>query len=233
LIFKHDGNLQIHQNLINADINPMEVTKVLLSHLHKDHAGGAGVENTILHQYHTSFPNAHYYVQKKELEFAFQKGLPSFIPKELEVFHHMDKLVLLEGDGVIDNYIRYEWSGGHSPFHQVFWITEGDNNIFFGGDEAPQLQQMKNKFVAKYDFDGKKAMELRQKWWKEGNEQGWTFLFYHDIKTPMLKIAINTTCRKFFYLPSLQASSILPRLRELKNPSIAFPIASTLCSCST
>jgi len=31
-------------------------------------------------------------------------------------------------------------------------------------------------------------MELRQKWWKEGNELGWTFLFYHDIKTPYLKI---------------------------------------------
>lgn len=183
-----DGNLQIHQNLINADINPMEVTKVLMSHLHKDHSGGAGVENNILNQYHVSFPNATYYVQKKELDFAFEKGLPSFIPTELEVFHQMDKLVLLEADGIIDGYIRYEWSGGHSPFHQVFWITEGDQTIFFGGDEAPQLQQMKNRFVAKYDFDGKKAMELRQKWWKEGHEQGWTFLFYHDIKTPFLSI---------------------------------------------
>jgi hypothetical protein len=28
-------------------------------------------------------------------------------------------------------------------------------------------------------------MELRQKWWEEG--KGWTFLFYHDIKTPYLK----------------------------------------------
>jgi hypothetical protein len=44
---------------------------------------------------------------------------------------------------------------------------------------------MKSRFVAKYDHDGKKAMELRQKWWQEGN--GWTFLFYHDIKTPFLK----------------------------------------------
>ena len=183
-----DGNLQIHQNLIDADINPMDVTKVLMSHLHKDHAGGAGMENNVLHQYHTSFPNAQYYVSKKELEYAFEKGFPSFIPTELEVFHHMDKLVLLEGSGEIDGYIRYEWSGGHSPFHQVFWITEGNETIFFGGDEAPQLQQMKNRFVAKYDFDGKKAMELRQKWWKEGNEQGWTFLFYHDIKIPFLKI---------------------------------------------
>ena len=181
-----DGNLQIHQNLIDADINPMEVTKVLLTHLHKDHAGGAGLENSIQHQYHASFPNASYYVQKKELDYAFEKGFPSFIPGELEVFRHMEKLELLEGDGVIDDYIRYAWSGGHSPWHQVFWISEGNQTIFFGGDEAPQLHQMKSRFVAKYDFDGKKAMELRQKWLQEGTADGWTFLFYHDIKTPYI-----------------------------------------------
>ena len=181
-----DGNLQVHQNLINVDINPMEVTKVLLTHLHKDHAGGAGLENSIQHQYHASFPNASYYVQKKELDYAFEKGFPSFIPGELEVFRHMEKLELLEGDGVIDDYIRYAWSGGHSPWHQVFWISEGNQTIFFGGDEAPQLHQMKSRFVAKYDFDGKKAMELRQKWLLEGTAGGWTFLFYHDIKTPYI-----------------------------------------------
>jgi glyoxylase-like metal-dependent hydrolase (beta-lactamase superfamily II) len=180
-----DGNLQIHQNLLNNDINPLDVTKVLMSHLHKDHAGGAGLENKILHHFNVSFPNATYYVQKKELEFAFEKGAPSFVPQELEVFKNMEKLVLVEGEGVIDNNIRYALSGGHSPFHQVFWIEEGVDTVFFGGDEAPQLHQMKSRFIAKYDHDGKKAMELRQKWWEKG--KGWTFLFYHDIKTPYLK----------------------------------------------
>jgi len=180
-----DGNLQIHQNLLDNDINPLDVTKVLMSHLHKDHAGGAGLENKILHHFNVSFPNATYYVQKKELEFAFEKGAPSFVPQELEVFKNMEKLVLVDGEGVIDNNIRYALSGGHSPFHQVFWIEEGGATVFFGGDEAPQLHQMKSRFIAKYDHDGKKAMELRQKWWEEG--KGWTFLFYHDIKTPYLK----------------------------------------------
>jgi glyoxylase-like metal-dependent hydrolase (beta-lactamase superfamily II) len=180
-----DGNLQIHKNLLDNNINPLDVTKVLMSHLHKDHAGGAGLENKILHHFNVSFPNATYYVQKKELEFAFEKGAPSFVPVELEVFRNMEKLVLVDGEGSIDSNIRYALSGGHSPFHQVFWIEEGGETIFFGGDEAPQLHQMKSRFIAKYDHDGKKAMELRQKWWEEG--KGWTFLFYHDIKTPFLK----------------------------------------------
>jgi cobalamin biosynthesis Mg chelatase CobN len=53
------------------------------------------------------------------------------------------------------------------------------------GDDAPQLQQMKSRFVAKYDFDGKKCMELRQAWLEKAKQEGWTFLFYHDISTPI------------------------------------------------
>ena len=60
--------------------------------------------------------------------------------------------------------------------------TENNETVFFGGDDAPQLQQMKSKFVAKYDYDGKKCMELRQSWLEKAKQEGWTFLFYHDIK---------------------------------------------------
>jgi len=44
---------------------------------------------------------------------------------------------------------------------------------------------MKIKYVAKYDYDGKKAMELRQQYADKGREEGWQFLFYHDVKTPV------------------------------------------------
>ena len=96
-------------------------------------------------------------------------------------------MVLLNGNGTIDDYIKYAVTGAHSPYHQVFWISEDDETIFFGGDEAPQLQQMKHRFVAKYDFDGKKAMEFRQQWWEIGENEKWTFLFYHDVKHPVWK----------------------------------------------
>jgi glyoxylase-like metal-dependent hydrolase (beta-lactamase superfamily II) len=169
--------------MMDAGINPGEVTKVLLSHLHKDHAGGVSTHgNTAL-----SFPNATYYLQKKELEFAFEKAFPSFITGELEPLKQAPNVVLLDGDGVLDGYIKYEITGAHSPYHQVFTIVDGGETIFFGADDAPQLHQMKHKFAAKYDYDGKLAMQLRQQWLEQGANEGWTFLFYHDIKTPVWK----------------------------------------------
>ena len=182
--FEKKGILQLHQNLINVGINPSEVTKVLLSHLHKDHAGAVGIERDGLGA-RLSLPNATYFVQQAELAFAFDKGFPSFITEELICLQNAEKVILLNGNGKIDDYISYEITGAHSPNHQVFWIKENMDIIFYGADDAPQLQQMKHKFSAKYDFDGKKAMELRQQWWEKGEKEKWTFLFYHDVKNPV------------------------------------------------
>ena len=183
-----DGILQIHQNLLDNGINPMDVSKVLLSHLHKDHSGGISTEDKILQQKFFSFPNAVYYVNKDELTFGLQAGNPSYTPNEFDILSLSDKVIFTEGNGTIDGYIKYEVTGAHSPYHQVFWIEEDGQKIFFGGDVAPQLQQMKSRFIAKYDYDGKKCMELRQQWWQQGREEKWTFLFYHDIKTPVFSL---------------------------------------------
>jgi glyoxylase-like metal-dependent hydrolase (beta-lactamase superfamily II) len=178
-----DGELQIHKNLQQHGFTPLDVTKVLMSHLHKDHAGGVSVEDRLSSIYSLSFPNAQYYLQQRELDFALAKGLPSYIPAELEAMRESNaQIILLEDDrGFIDDYIEYQFTGGHCPNHQVFWIRENDETIFFGGDVAPQLSQMKTKVMTKYDFDGRLSMELRQQFWEQGNQEGWTFLFYHDI----------------------------------------------------
>ena len=184
--FEKNGRLQLHQNLTDNGISPSDVTKILLTHLHKDHAGGATKENSMDHSHSLSFPNAKYYVQKREFDFAFEKGFPSFITGELEPLKNSKAVEWLTSDkAVIDDYIQYEVTAAHSPFHQVFWIKDEEETIFFGGDDAPQLQQMKHRFVAKYDFNGRKAMELRRSWWEQGEKERWTFLFYHDVTNPM------------------------------------------------
>ncbi len=179
---KHRDEMQLHASLEKAGIRPEEVTKVLMTHLHKDHAGGISLDTD---HSRLSLPNATYYVQKRELDFAMETGFPSFIPEELEPLTRSPQVHLLHDDeGMIDDYISYQLTSGHSPYHQAFWIREGNETIFFGGDEAPQLQQMKVRYKTKYDFDPDKALQLRQQWWQQGQEEGWTFLFYHDIKHP-------------------------------------------------
>jgi glyoxylase-like metal-dependent hydrolase (beta-lactamase superfamily II) len=184
-----DGTLQIHHNLIQAGINPLDVTKVLMSHLHKDHAGGISKEDAVLQKKFLSFPNAKYIVNKQELEIAVSKLSKSYQLDDVSLLTETDQIQLVESEGVLDDYIHYAWTGAHSPWHQAFWIKEQGETIFFGGDVAPQLFQMKTKFITKYDFDGKLAADLRVKWWQQGQKEGWKFLFYHDVKTPVFDFA--------------------------------------------
>ena len=184
--FETNGELQLYANLKAAGIQLNDITKVLMSHLHKDHAGAVGIEREGLGA-RLSLSNATYYVQREELDFAFKKGFPSFVTEDLVSLQNNSQVVLLDGKGVIDEYIHHEITGAHSPFHQVIWIKEGEETIFFGADDAPQLHQMKHRFIAKYDHDGKKAMELRQQWWEQGEKEKWTYLFYHDVKHPTWK----------------------------------------------
>lgn len=183
---QENGQLQLLNMLAANGYQRDDITKVLMSHLHKDHAGGISVTNS-QGQKELTFPKATYYVQRKEFEFAKEKGRPSYLPEELECLENAPNVVWLDGDGVIDGYIKYQVTAAHCPYHQVFWIVDGGETVFFGADDAPQLHQMKSRFVAKYDYDGKKCMELRQQWWEEGEQGKWSFLFYHDIKTPIYK----------------------------------------------
>lgn len=182
-----DGVLQIHQHLIDKGVNPMEITKVLMSHLHKDHAGGIAPVDPITGQRTLAFPNATYYVNRQELEYAIEQDGKSYHAAEVLPLEGRDNVHFTEGDGTIDDYISYEISGGHCPHHQVFLIDDGEDKVFFGGDEAPQLSYMLRRFSAKYDYDGKKAMELRELYKQRGMKEGWTFVYYHDTKVPYSK----------------------------------------------
>lgn len=186
--YEVNGELQIHANLRKHGYEPQDVTKVLLSHLHKDHAGGVVyrdkeglIKNT--------FPRADYYIYRPEVEFAMEKGTPSFDTAKIEPLLTSPQVNWLSGEeGEIDGYIQYFHSGGHSPQHIVFLIDDGTEKVFYGGDEAPQLKQMKIKYVAKYDYNGKKALALREQYAERGKAEGWEFLFYHDVGTPIAKL---------------------------------------------
>ena len=79
-----NGELQIHENLEKAGIKPASITKVLMSHLHKDHAGGTTFSNIDDTARYISFPYATYYIQKRECDYATGVGSASDIPADIK-----------------------------------------------------------------------------------------------------------------------------------------------------
>jgi glyoxylase-like metal-dependent hydrolase (beta-lactamase superfamily II) len=169
--------LFLHQHIRNAGFEPEDVSLVLMSHLHYDHSGGLVIERN--GQLQPSFPQAEHVIQKNEWNKAITGNSSSYHKEIFDALRDNVNITFVEGDGTLKPGIRYELSGGHCPFHQVFWIESEGKKCFFGGDELPEPEQLIRKFVAKYDFDGRKSMQLREEYGKKAAEEGWTCLFYH------------------------------------------------------
>lgn len=181
------GNTVLSEILEKENIHRNLVTKVLLSHLHKDH-----IETTITRTgngFDPTFPNAEIYIQKRELAYAMQnRDSHSFDSDTLEKLIQLDRIVWMDGDqGKISEEISFEVTGGHTPFMQVFWIREGQETVFYGADNLPQESYLKYHLAYKSDFDGRKAMELRTGWAKAAAEHKWKVLLYHDLEKAVLE----------------------------------------------
>ncbi|MEG0760156.1 MBL fold metallo-hydrolase [Chryseobacterium sp.] len=182
-----ENKLIINKILEEENIQTSQITKVLLSHLHKDHINGTLVKTD--YGFEPNFPNAKIYIQKRELDFAFEnRGNPSFDFEILEMLIQQPNVIWMDDDqGKITDEIYYEVVGGHTPFMQIFKITENNETVFYGADNLPQESYLKYHLAYKSDFDGKKAMQLRIEWQKEAIENNWKILLYHDLQKSILQ----------------------------------------------
>lgn len=172
------GELHLHENIKKAGFRPEDVDMVLMSHLHFDHSGG--MVHHVNDKMELSFPDAIYVIQQGEWESAFTSSSSSYHTEIFDYLQRNAQLKFIEGSGKLTAEISYELTGAHCPFHQVFLIDDGEDKVFFGGDVLPEPEELIRKFIAKYDFDGRKAMELREEFGQKAVTEKWKCLFYHS-----------------------------------------------------
>jgi len=158
------------------------ITRVVFSHLHKDHTGGLGQPQGA-RDYVYLFPQAAHYVQERELAFALtQTANPSYDALALAALARHPHLHYLTQDaGWLTPHLRYQVSGGHTPYHQVWWAQGDGRTAFFGGDELPQPAYLTSPAAFKTDYDGRRARAWRQQWAQQAAAEQWELLYYHAL----------------------------------------------------
>jgi len=159
-----------------------DITDVILTHLHFDHAGGGTTERD--GKLVPTFPNATYYVQKENLETAKKPNIrekASYFASNIEPLVQSGKLQVLEGntENILPGISVYV-SNGHTKGQQVVKVFDGQKTLLYCGDVVPTSSHVRLAWVMGYDLEPLKLIEEKQHFLSQAADEKWYLYFEHD-----------------------------------------------------
>lgn len=168
-----------------------EITDVVLSHLHFDHAGGSTCrgENGV----RPTFLNATYHVQKSQWDLACRPSLrdrSSYIPDNFQPLREHGVLHLV--DGPRENFfdgIHLTVTNGHTTGHQHLLVAGQNRALFFCGDLIPTSAHVPIAWHMAYDNHPIELMAEKAAVLKRALSENWVLCFAHDPVTAGAEVA--------------------------------------------
>lgn len=161
-----------------------DITDVILTHLHFDHAGGATMEeNGMLIP---TFPNATYYVQRENWQWATnptEKDAGSYLPENFVPLSEHRVLEFVEGEEELLPGIRVLLSHGHTRAHQHPLIRDAETNLFYCGDLLPTRAHLAIPWVMGYDNFPLTTIEEKKWILSRAVADRWILCLEHDPET--------------------------------------------------
>jgi glyoxylase-like metal-dependent hydrolase (beta-lactamase superfamily II) len=181
-IFRIDhSRYSVEEGLRTRGVAPEQITDVILTHLHFDHAGGA-VQSLPDGKQVPTFPKAAYYVQKRQLEWATQptiKDRGSFRLRDFEPLLETKQLTTVEGEKEILPHIHVRLTQGHTTNMQHPIIADENTTLFFGADLFPTSLHLPLPWIMAYDVRPLVTVEEKQSILAEAARENWIIAFQH------------------------------------------------------
>ena len=169
---------------------PEDITIVVNTHLHFDHAGG----NTDLNQQSaigSQFPNARYFVSARELEHAEspnERERASYRPDDWHPLKEASRLVLKPDVYEVVPGLRMQTIPGHSKTMQTWRLDAGGSTIYGFADLIPTRHHLPLPWIMGYDLLPSDTLEFKKAIIPEAVSGRWMCLFYHDLDAPLCRL---------------------------------------------
>lgn len=168
--------------IVAAGHRPQDVSLIINTHLHFDHAGG----NTAFEadgRVVSAFPNARVVVQAGEVHYGLhtnERTAASYFPRNWEPIREAGKLDLVEGAVEIVPGIRTLPTPGHCPFHQSILVDGGGERACYLGDVIPTSVHMPLPWIMGYDVEPLRTLESKRALLASALAEQWLLIFEHD-----------------------------------------------------
>ena len=173
-----------------AGVNANEITIVINTHLHFDHAGGNSKHDesgTLV----ASFPNARYFISRAEYEHAespSERDRASYLVENWRPLKASDQLELMEANYEVVPGLRMETHAGHNRSMQCWRLDRGAQTLFGFADLVPTRAHVPLAWIMGYDLYPIETLEAKKTLLPEAAREGWACLFYHDPDQPLGRI---------------------------------------------
>lgn len=173
-----------------ANVEPEDITIVINTHLHFDHAGG----NTRLDETGKAvpaFPNARYLVSRGELEHAevpSERDRASYLPDNWLPLIATGQLEAREEEYEVAPGLQMETHAGHNRTMQCWRLQAGGETIFGFADLVPMRAHVPLPWIMGYDLFPTETLEAKKKLLPQAAREGWGCLFYHDPDQPLSRL---------------------------------------------
>ena len=162
-----------------------DITDVIVTHLHFDHAGGNTIqeENKIV----PTFPNATYYVQQQNLKWAqspTEKDRASYLSHDWDPLLKEGVLKTIDGPKEILPGIHARLFFGHTQGIQLPLLDDGKNKLFFCGDVIPTSLHLGIPWIMGYDNFPLITLKEKKDLLPRAAAEKWILVFEH---CPLLK----------------------------------------------
>jgi glyoxylase-like metal-dependent hydrolase (beta-lactamase superfamily II) len=179
----------IEQSLEQNSLKPEDITDIIITHLHWDHAGAlsrleAGVRVPM-------FPNANIHIQKLHWKHALnptERDRASFIIDTYRFLDGSSLLNLIDGPGELYPGIHLQVINGHTPSQQMVRITDSQNTVLYPADLIPTASHIPLPYIMGYDLNPLKTLEEKKQVLPQAADEGWTLVFEHDPYHPTSKV---------------------------------------------
>jgi glyoxylase-like metal-dependent hydrolase (beta-lactamase superfamily II) len=163
-------------------VEPADVTDVILTHLHFDHAGGttrvgAGGRLELV------FPRAVHHVQRRHWQWAqgpSEKDAGSFLPEDFGLLQHSNQLHLVDGTPELLPDLELILSDGHTTGLQLPRFHGGGTHLTFCGDLIPTAAHLRPSWVMAYDLSPLTTIDEKKVLAAGALEDDGILFFEHD-----------------------------------------------------
>lgn len=189
-IYKFDtAKFDLLSSLKRHNILPTDITDVILTHLHFDHAGGSTYNDN--GEVKPTFPKARYYVQGEHLQAAknpTERDRASFFNEDFMPLQSHGQLQQTEGEGDIFPGISVRIVHGHTTALQCPVITDGTTTLFYCADLMPTTSHVNLPWIMAYDLRPLVTLEEKRKILDQAVDERWILFFEHDPVTAAVRV---------------------------------------------